>query len=132
LHNARRTKEEIMSWRLMCVAALLGVTLGCDRHNHIPTAASGLSLGPSSVTVVIVTGGAFLTTGFPLNTVTVPRGSTITFVNNDTTPHMLPIAGTVRPAFLDPGARASVTLVDVGTFTFCCSGANTTVTIIVV
>ena len=121
-----------MSWRLIFAAALLPLTLGCDRDNHIPTAATVLS-PPASLTVVIVAGGSFVTPGFPSASVTVGRGTTVMFINDDTTPRMLPIAGTVRPAFLDPGGQAFVTLSDAGTFTFCCtSTSNATVTIIVV
>jgi hypothetical protein len=122
-----------MSWRIMFAAALLTVTVGCDRDNTVLTPAVPSPLFPGSLTILIVTDGSFVTAGFPSNPVTLGRGSTITFVNNDTAPHMLPIAGTVRPAFLEPGATASVTLLDVGTFTFCCAlQSSRTITIIVV
>ena len=118
-----------MPWRLISAAVLLTLTIGCDRSNGMLATAP---TPPGSVTILIVTDGFFLT-GFASNTVTVARGSTVTFVNNDTTPHMLPIAGTVKPAFLQPGAQAVITLSDAGTFAFCCAlNSNTAVTIVVV
>jgi plastocyanin len=123
-----------MSWRILFAAALLTLTLGCDRSTQPLTASTAPSPAASgSLTILIVTGGSFVTAGLPSSSVTVVRGSTITFVNNDTTPHMLPIAGTVRPTFLDPGAQTSVTLLDAGTFTFCCAlQSGRTITIVVV
>lgn len=141
-----------MAWRLMCAAALLTVTLGCDRPTRTPitvvtpsgiailtepttlVTTPGLSLGTSGLSIVIVSGGSLLTTtAFPANPLTVPRGSTVSCVDGNNTPQPGTIAGTVNSGIFASGGSTPVTLRDTGTFTFGCTlHPGISVTIIVV
>jgi len=133
-----------MTWRLMCTAVLLTLTLGCDRPDRTPITVvtpSGIAIltEPTTVVVpglsiVVVTGGSLLTTSaFPASPLTVPRGSTVACVSTDNTPQPGTIAGTVNSGIFAPGGRTPVTLRDPGTFTFSCALQPTiSMTIIVV
>ena len=71
-----------------------------------------------------MTNGAFgrTTTAFTPSPVTVARGSTVTFVNNDVAPHdaRADNGGFTTPV-MNPGGSASVTLNTAGSFTYHCS-----------
>lgn len=133
-----------MAWRLMCAAALLTLTLGCDRPDRTPITVvtpSGLTTltEPTTViapglSIVIVTGGSVLTTTvFPASPLTVPRGSTVACVSDGHTPQPGAIAGTISSGVFAPGGRTPFTLSDAGTFTFGCAlHPAISVTIIVV
>jgi hypothetical protein len=121
-----------MAWRLMCAAALLILTLGCDRPDRTPITVvtpSGVTTltEPTTVvapglSIVIVTGGSVLTTtAFPASPLTVPRGSTVACVGEGQTPQPGAIAGTINSGIFTPGARTPFTLSDAGTFTFGCA-----------
>lgn len=122
-----------MACRLMFAAVLVTLTLGCDRPDRTPltvvtpTGVVTTITEPTIVvpvtgltgSVVVITGGSLFTpTGLPLDSLTVPRGSTVTFINNDNRPHVLPIAGTVAPGSVQPGERVSVVFPTAGVFPF--------------
>jgi hypothetical protein len=133
-----------MTWRLMCTAGLLTLTLGCDRPDRTPITVvtpSGIAIltEPTTViapgmSIVLVSGGSVLTTTvFPATPLTVPRGSTVACVGHDNTPQPGTIAGTVNSGIFVPGGSAPFRLQDTGTFTFGCALQPTvSVTIIVV
>jgi len=133
-----------MAWRLMCAAALLTLTLGCDRPDRTPIAVvtpSGVAIltEPTTVvapglSIVLVTGGSVLTTTvFPASPLTVPRGSTVACVSNDHTLQPGTIAGTVSSSVGAPSGRGPIVLPNAGTFTFGCAlNPGIALTIIVV
>jgi len=119
-----------MACRLMLAVVLVALTLGCDRPDRTPvtvvtpsgvvtTITEPTIVMPVTSPVVVITGGFLVSaTGLPLDSLTVPRGSTVTFVNNDNTLHALPIAGTVAPSTIEPGGRVSVLFPNAGVFPF--------------
>lgn len=127
-----------MALRLTCVAVLLTLTLGCDRGNSpigpSPFQLAGspfLSSGPS-LSVLIVSGGSLLTTTvFPATPLTVPRGSTVSCIDDNNSHQPGTIAGTA--SIVSAGGVGSVTMTNAGTFPFSCAlHPGITVTIIVV
>jgi len=128
----------------MCTAALLTLTLGCDRPDRTPLTVvtpSGIAIltepttvVTSGLSIVIVSGGSVLTTtAFPASPLTVPRGSTVACVGDGHTPQPGAIAGTINSGIFMPDGRAPFTLSDAGTFTFGCAlRPAVSVTIIVV
>ena len=123
-----------MSWRQMLAAALVTLTLGCDRPvNSNPLRSSVATVGPFGLPLVVVSGTSSLTTTvFPLSPLTVPRGSTLSCldgVNNPLPP--VPIAGTVGAGIVAPNGQP-VTLLNPGTFTFGCAFFPTIVVTIIV
>jgi plastocyanin len=107
-----------MSARLIvvCLSALAAVSCGSS-SNSSPTSPS-----TSSTTVAIVQGAqALTTTAYSPNPVTVARGTTLTWVNNDTTAHdQIADGGAFNTGNVNPGGRASVTLQNAGTVTYHC------------
>jgi hypothetical protein len=131
-----------MTWRVMLAAALVTLTLGCDRPvNPNPLRSSVATAVPIGLPLLIVTGTSTLTTTvLPVSPLTVPRGSTLSCidgVNNPLPP--VPIAGTVNagiPGGITPGMIAPsgqpVTLLNPGTFTFGCAFLPTIIITIIV
>lgn len=141
-----------MACRLICAAALLTLTLGCDRPDRTPITVvtpSGVAIltepttvitpGLSTVvtpglSIVIVTGGSVLTTTvFPARPLTVPRGSTVACVSDGHTPQPGTIAGTVSSSIAAPSGRNPIGLPNAGTFTFACAlnpGITVTITVL--
>jgi hypothetical protein len=120
-----------MAWRLMFGVALMTLTLGCDVGSSGPPIGPSF-ISPAGLSISIVTGGSVLTTtAFPGNPLTVPRGSTVTCVDNVNPPLTAPIVGSLSPGL--PPLGASLTLRNTGTFTFGCAlRPDIIVTIIVV
>jgi hypothetical protein len=126
----------------MLAAALVTLTLGCDRPvNPNPLRSSVATAAPVGLPLLIVTGTSTLTTTvLPLSPFTVPRGSTLSCidgVNNPLPP--VPIAGTVNagiPGAITPGIIApsgqAVAFLTPGTFTFGCAFLPTIVITIIV
>ncbi|HKF69301.1 MAG TPA: hypothetical protein VKB36_22305 [Vicinamibacterales bacterium] len=127
-----------MAWRQILAAALVTVTLGCDRPvNSNPLAVNQVATTtPIGVPLQVVSGTSTLTTTvFPVTPLTVPVGSTLTCV--DPLP-LVPTAGTVNNGIgpstagvIAPTGQA-VRLLTPGTFTFSCAFIPTIVVTIIV
>jgi plastocyanin len=105
--------------RRRLVGLVFVLMTGCaDRPS--PTAPS--PNGPA-VTTTIVNGAARLTTdAFAPNPVDIPAGTTVTWVNNDSTVHSSTSnAGVWASPAMIPGDRFSFTFQSAGTFTYRCA-----------
>jgi hypothetical protein len=125
-----------MVWRRMLAAALVTLTLGCDRPvNPNPLRSSVATVSPLGLPLVVGSGTSTVTTTVsPLSPLTVPLGSTLSCVdgvNNPLPP--VPIAGTVNgaPGIIAPNGQP-VTFLNRGTFTFGCAFIPTVVVTIIV
>ena len=109
-----------MAWRLMAAAVLLAAMAACGSDNAtMTTPSSGSPGGPS---ISIVSGASALTTtAYSPNPQTISRGSTVTFINSDTTSHTATSSGVFDTGILAPGGRTSVTLQNAGSFTYRCT-----------
>jgi len=77
---------------------------------------------PPPVTVSIVPGARTMTTNaYSPNPLTVPRGTTVTWVNNDTSTHNAASNNVFNTPFIAPGGRESVTFQNAGTFPYFCT-----------
>jgi hypothetical protein len=127
-----------MAWRQILVAALVTLTLGCDRPvNSNPLAIDQVATTtPIGLPLQVVSGTSTLTTTvLPVTPLTVPVGSTLTCV---TPLPFVPTAGTVSSGFgpstagvIAPTGQA-VRLLTPGTFTFSCAFIPTVVVTIIV
>ena len=109
-----------MAWRLVVAVLLLSVTAACGGDNAtVTTPSSGSPGGPS---ISIVSGATFLTTtAYSPNPQTISRGSSVTFINNDSTPHTATSSGVFDTGIIAAGARATVTLQNAGSITYRCT-----------
>jgi plastocyanin len=98
-----------------CVCALAAVS--CGSSSSTPSSPS-----PSTATVTIVSGARTLTTtAYSPNPVTVTRGTTLTWTNNDSSTHdQIADNGSFNSGDVAPGAQGSVTLQSAGTITYHC------------
>ena len=107
-----------MSFRLsLLVLAILSLT-GCS-NNTSPTSPS-----PNpTVTISIVAGARTLTTtAYSPNPMTVANGTTVMWVNNDTSTHNSTAdSGAFATGSIAPGASATATLRTAGTFVYHCT-----------
>lgn len=110
-----------MTLRLILVAVVVTLTVGCSSNSN-STAPSTSNTSPGGPSVSIVAGAfALTTTAYSPNPQTISRGSTVTFINNDTTPHTATGSGTFDTGTISPGGRASVTLQNAGSITYHCT-----------
>jgi len=120
-----------MTVRGIMFVILAAFAVGCSSGSSATVTApsSGSPGGPS---VSIVSGASVLsTTAYSPNPLTVSRGSTVTFVNNDSAAHTATSA-TFDTKVIAPGARVSVTLQDTGSITYRCTihpGMTGTITV---
>jgi hypothetical protein len=129
-----------MVWRRILAAALVTLTLGCDRPvNSNPLRSSVATVSPLGLPLLVASGTSTLTTTvFPLSPLTVPLGSTLSCVDGVTNPlPPVPIAGTVNAGIAgSPGIIASngqgVVFLNRGTFSFGCALLPTIVVTIIV
>lgn len=110
-----------MSFRLsLLVLAIVGFT-ACGSGSASP---SSPSPAPSqNVTVSIVAGARTLTTtAYSPSPMTVSPGTTVTWMNNDTSTHNSTAdSGAFATGSIAPGASASVKLQNAGTFVYHCT-----------
>jgi plastocyanin len=112
-------QEDSMTLRLVLAAALLSATIACGNDATVTTPSSGSPGGP---TISIVSGASGLTTtAYSPNPQTISRGSTVTFINNDSTSHTATSSGLFDTGAMAPGARVSVTLQNAGSITYRCT-----------
>ena len=118
-----------MSFRLTFLVVLVALASGCGGSAPVTTPSSGSPGGPS---VSIVSGASGLTTtAYSPNPLTVSRGSTVTFINNDAVVHTA-TGGGFDTSLIAPGARASVTFQNAGSITYRCTihpGMTGTITV---
>ena len=110
-----------MSFRVsLLVLAIVGVT-ACSNDNTTPTSPSP-SPNPT-VTISIVAGARTLTTtAYSPNPMTVANGTTVMWVNNDTSTHNSTAdSGAFATGSIAPGASATATLRTAGTFAYHCT-----------
>jgi len=102
--------------RSLIVAILAIAAASCGGDSTSPSSTSG-------TTISIVSGASALTaTANSPNPVTIARGSTVTWVNNDSTTHdQTADGGSFNTGNIAPGARASVTFQNAGSFPYHCS-----------
>jgi plastocyanin len=110
-----------MTLRLILAAVVVTLTVGCSSNSN-STAPSTSNTSPGGPSVSIVAGAfALTTTAYSPNPQTISRGSTVTFINNDTTSHTATSSGTFDTGTIGPGGRASVTLQNAGSITYHCT-----------
>ena len=108
--------------RAAVYGVVIGVSLvwlsGCGGDSSNPTMPSG-----SGTSVSIVANSSTLTTNaYNPNPVTVQRGGTVTWVNNDTSTHdAIADTGSFNTGDIAPGAQASVMFQTAGTFPYHCA-----------
>ena len=109
-----------MAWRLALSVVLLTAAVACGSDNApVTTPSSGSPGGPS---ISIVSGASGLTTtAYSPNPQTISRGSTVTFINQDATPHTATSSGVFDTGIIAAGGRASVTLQNAGSITYRCT-----------
>ena len=109
-----------MARRLVVACVLISMTAACGGNNAtVTTPSSGSPGGP---TISIVSGASGLTTtAYSPNPQTISRGSTVTFINNDSTSHTATSGGVFDTGIIAPGGRTSVTLQNAGSITYRCS-----------
>jgi hypothetical protein len=121
--------------RQMLAAALVMLTLGCDRPvNPNPLRSSAATVNPLGLPLVVGSGTSTVTTTvFPLSPLTVPLGSTLSCVDGVNPLPPVPIAGTVNgaPGIIAPNGQP-VTFLNRGTFTFGCAFIPAVVVTIIV
>jgi hypothetical protein len=126
-----------MVWRQILAAALVTLTLGCDRPVNSGPSRVSVATAPFGLPLLVASGTSTVTTTvFPLTPLTVPRGSTLTCIDGlNTALPPLPIAGTVTagitPGIVAPSGQA-ITLLNPGTFTFGCAFIPTIIVTIIV
>jgi plastocyanin len=87
-----------------------------------PTPTPSPTPAPSAVTVSIVPGARSLTTtAYAPNPLNIPHGTTVTWINNDTSTHdNIADGGTFNTGDIAPGGQASVTFQNAGSFPYHC------------
>jgi plastocyanin len=78
---------------------------------------------PGSTTIAIVAGASTLsTTAYSPNPITVPVGTTVSWLNNDSTTHTaVANGGAFTSPNLDPGRRFNFTFTTAGSFPYRCT-----------
>jgi plastocyanin len=109
-----------MARRLIVGAVLLALTVACGGGGNTPTTPSSGSPAGPSISIVVGASG-LTTTAYSPNPQTISRGSTVTFVNNDSVSHTATSSGTFDTGTIASGGRASVTLQNAGSFTYLCT-----------
>jgi plastocyanin len=113
-----RNEEALMTLRFGCAMLLLTLSVACSSSNNTPSTPTG------AMQVSIVTGSSTLTTNaYSPNPLTVPVGSTVTWVNNDSTAHTSTDddANGWNSGTIAPGGQFSRAFQTAGTFSYHCS-----------
>jgi len=101
---------------VVIAALLVGCGGGNDDAGRTSTAASGASKSAATKAVTI------RDYTYAPATITVPKGSTVTFTNRDSTPHTATSkqSGLFESGSLDTGESGAVTLDETGSFAYYC------------
>ena len=110
-----------MSKRLLILASLLAGTVACGQSS--PTTPTTTPSPSNGMTVSIVSGARTLTTtAFNPSPITVPSGSTVTWMNDDSITHTSTSNSSVWDSgTIAPGATFSHTFSTPGTFQYHCA-----------
>jgi plastocyanin len=114
-----------MALRLSAILLAVVCAAGCGRGGSYSTMSPSVTPDPApagSTTVTIPSGAASQTTGaYMPNPLTVSTGTTVSFLNSDSTSHTSTAdAGAWNSSTLAPGKRFNVTLQTAGRFTYHC------------
>jgi len=111
--------------------AVLGLT-ACSGNSSSPTSTSS-STGATAAVSIVAGARILTTTAFSPNPLNVSVGTTVTWMNNDTTTHDATANnGAFTTGNIAPGASASVKMQTAGTFAYHCAihpGMVATVTV---
>jgi plastocyanin len=113
-----------MFLRFTAAAVLLSLSTilaGCSSSPSSPS--SGPAPAPAGSTTVTIPSGAstLTTTAYSPNPVTISTGTTISWLNNDTTTHTSTAdGGQFSSGSIAPGARFNFTFTSTGQFTYHC------------
>lgn len=110
-----------MAVRMTLIAAVLMLVAACGKSSS-PTSPSP-SPSPSGATVTMVSGARMMgASAYNPNPINISRGTTITWVNNDTAPHdATSDSRSWNTGTIGPGGSASVTFETAGTFPYHCT-----------
>ena len=108
--------------RLLFFSLAAALAAGCGSSNSSSTPASPSTPTVTGPSVSIVAGASLLTsTAYSPGSLTVARGSSVTFVNNDNTSHTATASGQFDTGLINPGSSKTVTLSSAGTVTYRCT-----------
>ena len=111
--------------RFVFFSAVAALAIGCgSSSNNSSSPASPSSTTPTTVagSISMVAGASLLTnTAYSPASMTVAKGSSVTFVNNDNTSHTATAAGSFDTGLISPGSSKTVTLSTSGTMTYHCT-----------
>lgn len=109
-------------FRVLALACTCALCSACDEKAKAPAAPAAPTPPPAPVTVSIVAGARTMTTtAYSPNPLTIPRGTTVTWVNNDTSTHNAASNNVFNTPFIPPGGRESVTFQNAGSFPYFCT-----------
>ncbi len=123
-----------MSLRLAAIFATTLCLTACSSYNSMSPAPSPTPAPAGSTTVTIPSGASAQTTAaFGMNPLTISAGTTISWLNSDTTTHTSAAdGGQWASGNIAPGGRFNFTFASAGQFTYHCQiHPNMTGTIIV-
>jgi plastocyanin len=112
-----------MSIRVASVLVLALGLAGCSGYNSPSAPSGGPTPAPAGATTVTISSGASVltTTAFGQNPLTVPVGTTISWLNNDNTTHTSVADGNQwASGNIAPGGRFNFTFASAGHFTYHC------------
>jgi plastocyanin len=126
LAKARPQETSSMVKRLMIIGALVGA-FGCGSSTPSTPSPAGSSVS------IVANSSTLTTTAYNPNPINIARGSTVTWVNNDTTTHTSTSdTGLWNSGNLAPGANFTMTFQNAGSFPYhCTQHANMIGTVVV-
>ncbi|HXD74308.1 MAG TPA: plastocyanin/azurin family copper-binding protein [Vicinamibacterales bacterium] len=106
----------------MFVSLAAAFAVGCGSSNSSTPASPTPTPTVTGPSVSMVAGASLLTsTAYSPGSLTVARGSSVTFVNNDNTSHTATASGQFDTGLINPGSSKTVTLSTAGTVTYHCT-----------
>ncbi len=110
---------------VLFAVAVAALGAGCGSSNSSGSSSNPASPSSSASTgtpVSIVQGATRLTTtAYSPNPLTISRGTSVTFTNNDSITHTATASGTFDTGAISPGSSQTVTLQSAGTVTYRCT-----------
>ena len=109
--------------RLTSVLMLATCFTACGGYNSPSAPSTGPTSAPAGSTTVTIAGGASTqtTTAFGQNPLTIAAGTTISWLNDDNTPHTSSAdANQWTSGNIQPGGRFNYTFASAGRFTYHC------------
>jgi plastocyanin len=107
-----------MTYRIACVALLLGFASACGSSSPSTPSPSGTS----GATAIVAGASTMTTTAYAPNPIAVSVGGTVTWTNHDSTTHTsVANGGAWNSGSIAPGGTFSMTFSSAGTFPYHCS-----------